>query len=421
MIWLILIGVLIGFAVNAIFIIAQEFKKHGLLYLCYIIGSILFLLYTYEKYNAYYDIFPDYLPDLERILQCAALIFYYLFLFYFLKPNYDYLRFRWLIIFQITSSAVVGPLASLLDNYNPDVAVYFILSISIISFLLNFYLAYLMLKNRSLYVNLIGGAFAFALLLVLASLFLFTNNHYSSLKTNPHTLYHIATIIEIVVFNYVLTRKQVENRISYENSITNLERSALQAQMNPHFIFNCLNSVQSYIMANQKDTAMEYLACFAKLIRQNLNASTENMIALDQEVSMLNNYIELEQMRFHDSFECSIELENIDDSQELYLPPMIVQPYLENAIIHGMKSKKGGGLIKIKFIKDKDQLKIKISDNGEGIQAKRLAKRKSYGMSITEKRLSHLAKQSGSNYQIDKTSSSEGTTIDIAIKLAKKV
>ena len=82
-----------------------------------------------------------------------------------------------------------------------------------------------------------------------------------------------------------------------------------------------------------------------------------------------------------------------------------------------MKSKNGDGLITIKFIKDKDQLKINISDNGDGINVSRQPNRKSYGMSITEKRLSHLAKQTGSNYKIDKSSDSSGTTIDITIKL----
>ena len=223
----------------------------------------------------------------------------------------------------------------------------------------------------------------------------------------------------IAIYRSRIRAINISNQAKQE--INDLERSALQAQMNPHFVFNCLNSIQSFIMSNQKDLAMDYLSRFAILIRQNLHASTEAMLTLDVEISMLTNYLELEKMRFHDNFRYSITLDTIGAPQKLLIPPMVIQPYVENAILHGMKSKKGNGVIAIKFVQDKDDLHVKIIDNGGGIKASKNTKKKSLGMSITEKRLSHLTKQTGNTYKVNTTSSNEGTTIDITIRLRDNV
>jgi len=206
-----------------------------------------------------------------------------------------------------------------------------------------------------------------------------------------------------------------KNQIQQE--INQLERSALQAQMNPHFIFNSLNSIQSYIMLNDKEQAMEYLARFAKLVRQNLRASSDSYVALDIEIAMLTNYMELEKMRFHNSFDYNITFDESFSAQEVIIPPLIIQPYVENAILHGMKQKEGDGMIELSFAQSEDLLHIQIKDNGTGIDPHKEKKSTgSLGMSITQKRLSHLSKLSGNNFHIDTISNSKGTTITIAIK-----
>jgi len=209
----------------------------------------------------------------------------------------------------------------------------------------------------------------------------------------------------------------INEKYEIEQEINQLERSALQAQMNPHFIFNCLNSIQSYIMSNDKEQAMEYLARFARLVRQNLRASSESQVALDVEISMLENYMELERMRFHNSFDYKINLDENIAAQEMIIPPLIIQPYVENAILHGMKQKKGDGLIELSFAQSEDLLYIQIKDNGTGIDTHKEKKSTgSLGMSITQKRLAHLSKLSRNNFHIDTISNSQGTTISIAIK-----
>ena len=239
-------------------------------------------------------------------------------------------------------------------------------------------------------------------------------------KTWFYLLCVFGLLLEALLF-YRNRVNSINEKNKIQQEINQLERSALQAQMNPHFIFNCLNSIQSYIMSNDKDQAMEYLARFAKLIRQNLRVSSESQVALDVEISMLENYIELERMRFRDSFNYTIELDKTIDPQALIIPPLIIQPYIENAIIHGMKKKKGDGLIEISFTPVDDFLLIKIKDNGGGIQHDQdKPSDKSLGMSITQQRLSHLSSQSGNSYNLETTSDEKGTIISISIKPLKR-
>jgi len=174
-----------------------------------------------------------------------------------------------------------------------------------------------------------------------------------------------------------------------------LERSALQAQMSPHFIFNCLNSIQHFILKNDSEAAVLYLAKFAKLVRSALNASVEGSILLEDEVNMLNNYLTLEQLRFNQSFEYQIFVAPSLDPANTLLPPLIVQPFVENAVLHGMDSKQKNGLILIKFYPDKDILSIDVCDNGAGLKPEQTkGAQASLGGSITRRRLELLNEQS---------------------------
>lgn len=210
---------------------------------------------------------------------------------------------------------------------------------------------------------------------------------------------------------------QKENKIQKE--LIALERSALQAQMNPHFIFNCLNSIQNYIMRNDKDMAMDYLGRFATLIRQYLNTSTRDLVTLDDEISMLTNYLHLEQMRFNQSFEYHFQVDKNIDPTEITLPPLLIQPFVENAILHGMTSITNGGQINIGISKKENQLQITIKDNGKGFDKnKNTGMRKSLGIAITQKRLQYINDHAEGNYAISTRSDESGTEINITVKLS---
>lgn len=183
-----------------------------------------------------------------------------------------------------------------------------------------------------------------------------------------------------------------ESRLKAE--MLRLERSALQAQMNPHFIFNCLNSIQNFILKNDTDAAVMYLARFAKLVRSSLNASVDGTVLLHEEISMLNHYLALEQLRFREAFEYHIEADPMIDQTNTLIPPLIVQPFVENAVLHGMQDLQENGLILIKFYLENNMLCVEVQDNGKGLQQEKLAgNSKSLGGKITQKRLELLNEQ----------------------------
>jgi ligand-binding sensor domain-containing protein len=175
----------------------------------------------------------------------------------------------------------------------------------------------------------------------------------------------IAIISAIVILR---VRKQEKNKTEINRKIANLELHALRAQMNPHFIFNCLNAIQDFILKNDSESAKHYLSRFSKLIRTTLNNSRKQNIPLAQEIEFLNLYLELERMRFNDKFDYQISADNSVDMENTEVPSMILQPFVENAVRHG---KIGGmqtqGKLNIHFSVSGSELICVIDDNGIGL------------------------------------------------------
>ncbi|WP_373495244.1 histidine kinase [Aquiflexum sp.] len=200
-----------------------------------------------------------------------------------------------------------------------------------------------------------------------------------------------------------------------KEKIREMESAALRAQMNPHFIFNCLGSIQHFISENDPDSAMRYLANFARLVRLALHSSVDGVHTLREEVEMLEHYLTLEQLRFRNKFTFAIKVDSDLNSDDISLPPLLVQPFVENAILHGMKNKTKNGRISIHlFIKD-GYLNVQVCDNGPGLHPDGtipVSNRKSIGMMLTERRLALLAgKASGSSFQIENIVGSDGSVL----------
>ncbi|PWL39112.1 hypothetical protein DKG77_12905 [Flagellimonas aquimarina] len=172
-----------------------------------------------------------------------------------------------------------------------------------------------------------------------------------------------------------------------------LEKRMLRAQMNPHFIFNSLSSIQYLISSNDKKRALIYLSKFSKLLRQVLESSININLVLNEEIELLKIYIELEALRFDNSFSYTFTIHDDLDIYEYEVPMLLVQPYIENAIIHGLMQKKGSKHLTVSFKGIKDYIECIIEDNGVGLTSKtvkKTAKHPSRGMSITAKRINAL-------------------------------
>lgn len=185
------------------------------------------------------------------------------------------------------------------------------------------------------------------------------------------------------------------------------EMQALRAQMNPHFIFNCLNSINRYIVKSDQATASLYLTRFARLIRLILDNSNSQSITLASELEALRLYVEMESIRFEKKFNFDIHLAEDIYPESIYVPPLIIQPYVENAIWHGLLHKDTDGCLSVRISRNEnDMLQCIIEDNGVGrdvsamLRSKTMASKKSLGMQLTESRLVLLSRQMGFNASV---------------------
>jgi ligand-binding sensor domain-containing protein len=189
-------------------------------------------------------------------------------------------------------------------------------------------------------------------------------------------------------------KKEARRRTLVQQKMAQLEMKALRAQMNPHFIFNALNSIQTFMMKSETEQALSYLNRFARLIRSVLDNSQQNTIPISKEVSMLENYIELEKLRFADQFTYKISIDPALDPDFTEILTMIIQPFIENAIWHGLLHKKEQGRLLLSFTKMQDRILCVIEDNGIGRERSAALKQASgythasRGLQITRDRLS---------------------------------
>ena len=200
------------------------------------------------------------------------------------------------------------------------------------------------------------------------------------------------TILIVSIAFLIYNRLQLKKRLTLQRDLAEYEQKALHLQMNPHFVFNCLGSISSFIVQNGTDSAIKYLSKFSKLMRLTLEYSKESLIPIDREIEGLQNYLELEQLRFNRMFEFSITKDPaIED--DMGIPPLLLQPFVENAIIHGIVPKKEHGNIYVDFTLQADKLVCTVTDDGIGINRSRKLKEnsvtvhKSMALEITKKRL----------------------------------
>ena len=190
--------------------------------------------------------------------------------------------------------------------------------------------------------------------------------------------------------------KSNHEQATLQQHATELEMQALRAQMNPHFIFNCLSSINSFILKNDTEAASDYLTKFSRLIRMVLSNSNKTFITLEDELDMLTLYLDMERLRFKNSFDYNITFTNSIDVGNVFIPPLLLQPFAENAIWHGLMHKQGPGKLELALCVENKTLTCIISDNGIGrskaamLKSKSAEKQKSMGIKITTERLAML-------------------------------
>jgi sensor histidine kinase YesM len=221
--------------------------------------------------------------------------------------------------------------------------------------------------------------------------------------------------------------RQQEEKMQLKEQLMESRLQAFQAQLNPHFIFNSLSSIQHFITNDDKRSALTYLPKFARLLRQVLQNSMDTYIPLEEELAMIRSYIEMEQLRFDNKFDFTLEVQEGIHPDQIEIPGLLLQPYIENAIIHGLLHKEGKGLLKISITQEEEGLICTIRDNGIGreksrvIKAKRTVNHKSYGMKKARERLELLNRHRPNHSEvkvedlINNDGTADGTKVTIRI------
>jgi LytS/YehU family sensor histidine kinase len=232
-------------------------------------------------------------------------------------------------------------------------------------------------------------------------------------------------IYALVILRFKQLRKREAAKQELERMIYEYRMTALRSQMTPHFIFNVITSIQHYVLDNNRMESYDYLSKFGRLMRLVLENSKEKYITLFRELETLSLYIELEQLRLNKKFDWAMTVSEAVDTERMQIPSMLVQPYIENAIKHGLAPRKQGGVLTINFEAKDDILTVTVNDNGVGRVAAAAAREKqshhSMGMEITVNRIEVLSRWHNKKFEVAVTDKyneagiAEGTLVLITI------
>ncbi len=224
-------------------------------------------------------------------------------------------------------------------------------------------------------------------------------------------------------------KKEEALKRDFENQLAKVRMNLLRTQMNPHFLFNSLNSINSFILKNDRQNASGYLTKFSRLMRLILDNSRNEWVTLESELKAIELYVQLESLRFNYAFTYAIQISEDMDAGNIILPPMLIQPYVENAIWHGlMYRKEPGGMLTVDIKEMDDLIEVLIKDNGvgrvasEALKSKSALQQKSYGMKITSERMRvvnvvyQINAQAAINDRVDADGQVAGTEVVLTLK-----
>jgi PAS domain S-box-containing protein len=223
-------------------------------------------------------------------------------------------------------------------------------------------------------------------------------------------------VIGVSIFAENVSRRKARDRelADANKKINEMRLMALRSVMSPHFIFNVLNSIQYFIAKNDRLNAIHYLSTFSKLIRSILNHSVITKIALADELEMLKNYVQLESTRFESKFNFVLDVSPEVDVESVEVPSLLIQPYVENAIIHGLYNKRSPGTLWIRVVQESDNVIFEIEDNGVGraeamrVRQKNFPGHQSLGLRLTEERLKLIRQENKAGFEVEDLVDAEG-------------
>lgn len=363
------------------FLVYIESKVADFLYYAgYLIFVLLFSIVADFpiKYNSIFiwD-FPKISINSKETLVYGYLICYHLFLIQFLKlKEHIYIIFKGLTTLNYIFALLLA--LNLIALFTADLVFQNLLYKinTVILFAIIPYYAYVIyrlfkMRHLSYYRYILWGILFFYLGNIAGTLSQVFGWSFAGLFPNNYT--QIGTFIELCFFSLGLGSKMIEEsreKIKFQKQVLEAQMMALQTQMNPHFTFNCLNAIRNLVLKQQTEKASTYLLKFSKLLRLTLENSIHKEVTLQNNLSYLEMYLSMEKLRFGDSLNFNLNLHLIQNSSAILIPPMLVQPFVENAIKHAFSSQITHKSITVTFTETIEQLDITVEDNGIGINRK---------------------------------------------------
>ena len=404
----IVIGIAIFLSIIGIVMVLVSKERVFIWWSCYLMASALFFISTS---NFIFNV-PQ-LPISGTIvpLQHLIILFYTLFIssfFNFKQTSLNlhrastYLQIFILLLFLACLVVVYSNAGKWIRDF--DGKFFFIAQIWFLGILIG--CSFLKLPQRILIIS--GSVILIVFSVWAVCVDVLGKTDYMLLHRTPIVIAGFGFLLELIFLSFALiervksTQKTAMDKnnslnmelVELQQKISQTEITALRAQMNPHFIFNCLNSIQLFTAQNEAEKASEYLSKFSRLIRLVLENSRSEKVTLENELETLRLYIEMEAMRFKGKVSYHINIAEGIDTGYIQIPPLLVQPFVENAIWHGLMHKEEGGIVKVEVTQPNENLlHIEISDDGIGrekaaeFKSKSATVNKSFGMKVTNERI----------------------------------
>ena len=423
----------------AVFNVALYFLNKQKQYLYYSLFLLCFFIYflknisngTFESVYDYLN-YPllflgvvAYISFAREVLETKRMI-----------PEWD--RLMVLVMKSIFIAAVVFILVQVFfgSNYQDKLFIFLMPIVAVFSILT--YTVLTKIEGKQVTYFIIGSL---SFLVLTASSYLIKqvlgDNYLEELGFQPKLLMYLGAVIEMMMTALIIENKLKfleKNKIEIENQLTektkemtDMKMTVLQTQMDPHFLYNSLNSINNFVLKYDKEKASDYITKFSRLIREILKNSTSLTISLEHDLEVLGLYIKLEQMRMANGFDYVLTIDENIKLREIKVPPLFMQPYIENAIWHGFANKEGYKVISISFYDEKESVLCEIIDNGVGIKeseaktAKSKLTRKPFGLKASEDRIKLLHENKNVYVIIEDITDKNNTGTKATIKFPKKL
>ncbi|MDO9260862.1 MAG: histidine kinase [Flavobacteriaceae bacterium] len=407
------------------------FSIYSLLLFFFFLRDLLFKDFTtgffsYINYPLQYKIFAVYIAFSRELLQTGI---------YMVKwDKYLGLAVKFLLILSLTFIFI-----NLILGYNIQQAIYYYSLPLLFLFNLISYFKFLKIRGTHVKLFIVFSTIFYALLIISYTSFyvLWFKQFFMSIKIDPMFFFFVGGVLKIVMMAAIIgfrIKELEESRIISEMELSKqiaetseLKMTAIQSQMNPHFLFNSLNSINNFIIKSQVEKASDYITKFSKLIREILKNSSKNTITLAEELSNLKIYVLLENIRIDGGFAYNVSVDDVINPEMIKVPPLFLQPYVENAIWHGLTHIEGDKKIDLNISKLDNLIKFEIIDNGIGYtksaeQAEiKRDERIGFATKATDIRIKTLFKDKNTQISIEDISShnSSGTKVTLIFPIVE--